>query len=375
VGNIEKINDLLKEPEQWAQRWKAQGGKVVGYLCAYIPEEIIFAASALPLRIMGNPGETTSLANAYLQSNICPFVRSCLDQGLKRRYAHLDGIIFPHTCDGICKLHDAWKKYVSIPFIYMMDVPHRISPMSHDYFLKEIWRLKEALEEWVGQEITDDSLGRAIQIYNENRRLLNHLYSLRKRSGPDISGVEILQIMKLGMIMPKIEHNFLLKEWIDEIKKRPVSGDQKPRIVISGSILDNPDLIQEIERGGCRIVADDLCMGTRYFWDEVATTGNPWEALGQRYLNRVPCSCIHSTRSRLDHVLSMVKEFEADGVIYYKLKFCDNYHYDAPPMRERLKALGIPVLELESEYASSGYGQLTTRVQAFLEMISVKGRA
>jgi bcr-type benzoyl-CoA reductase subunit C len=372
MGKIEKLDALLKKREQWARHWKAQGGRVIGYLCAYIPEEIIFAASALPIRIMGNPGETTSLANAYLQSNICPFVRSCLDQGLKKKYSYLDGILFPHACDGICKLHDAWKRYIDIPFVYIMDFPHRISSMAHDYFLEEILKLKGVLEERIGQEITDDSLRKAIEIYNENRRLLKELYFLRRKSGPDISGSEILQMMKLGMVMPKTEHNILLKEWTDEIRKREASLDRKPRIVISGSILDNPDLIQEIERGGCKVVGDDLCMGTRYFWDEVAVQGNPWEALSRRYLDKIPCSCIHSSRSRLDHLLSVVKEFEADGVIYYKLKFCDNYHYDAPPFRERLKSLGIPVLELESEYASTGYGQLKTRIQAFLEMIAIR---
>jgi benzoyl-CoA reductase subunit C len=234
--------------------------------------------------------------------------------------------------------------------------------------------LKKALEEYTEGEISDASLERTMKIYNENRRLLKHLYSLRRKSGPDISGTEILQIMKLGMIMPKTEHNILLKDWIDEVKKRPRTEDQKPRIAFSGSMLDNPDLLQEIEKGGCRIIADDICMGSRYFWDEVEGAGNPLESLSRRYLDRVPCSCIHPPQRRMDHLLSMVNEFEADGVIFYKLKFCDNYHYDAPPFREKLKSLGIPVLELESEYASSGYGQLKTRVQAFLEMISMKRR-
>jgi benzoyl-CoA reductase subunit C len=177
------------------------------------------------------------------------------------------------------------------------------------------------------------------------------------------------------MIMSKAEHNTWLREWFEELEKKEKGrNDQKPRILISGSILDNSDLIQEIEDGGCRVVADDLCIGTRYFWDEVILEGSPMEALCRRYMEKIPCACIHSPRSRLDHVLSMVKEFDADGVILYKLKFCDNYHYDAPAFREKLKALGVPVLELESEYASTGYGQLKTRIQAFLEMISIKRR-
>jgi benzoyl-CoA reductase subunit C len=374
MERTERLRRALSEPEQWATQWKAQGGKVIGYLCGNVPEEIIVAAGALPVRIMGDPGDTTSLANAYLQSNICPFVRSCLDQGLKGRFKYLDGLIFPHTCDGMCRLHDVWKRYISGPFIYLIDFPHRISPLSHSYFLEEIRRMGGAMEELTGQEISEDSLIRAIEIYNENRRLLKRLYGLRKKPHPRVSGVEVLQILKVGMIMPKTEHNQWLKDWIKEVEAKEGGMDGKPRIVISGSMLDNPDLVQQIEGAGCNVVADDLCIGTRYFWDEVIVEGDPMEALCRRYLEKVPCACVHSPRSRLDHVLLMIKEFEADGVILYKLKFCDNYHYDAPMFRERLKALGMPVLEFESEYASTGYGQLKTRIQAFLEMISQKGK-
>jgi benzoyl-CoA reductase subunit C len=99
------------------------------------------------------------------------------------------------------------------------------------------------------------------------------------------------------MIIPKTQHNTWLREWIEDLEKEEIKSDQQPRILISGSMLDNPDLIQEIEAWGCRVVADDLCMGTRYFWDEVILEGDPMEALCRRYLGKVPCACIHSTKS------------------------------------------------------------------------------
>jgi benzoyl-CoA reductase/2-hydroxyglutaryl-CoA dehydratase subunit BcrC/BadD/HgdB len=59
-------------------------------------------------------------------------------------------------------------------------------------------------------------------------------------------------------------------------------------------------------------------------------------------------------RSRLDHLLSVAKEFEVDGVVLYELKFCDNYHYDAPSSREMLKRSDIPVLELNRNMLPQG---------------------
>src|SRR4030067_2156228 len=77
---------------------KAKGGKVVGWVCIYAPEEVLHAAGILPIRIMGSP-EPQSIADAYLQSNMCPFVRSCLSQGLLKEYSFLDGVMASQTCD------------------------------------------------------------------------------------------------------------------------------------------------------------------------------------------------------------------------------------------------------------------------------------
>ena len=48
------------------EEWKQQGKKVVGFLCTYVPEEILYAADILPVRLRApNCVETTS-ADVYL---------------------------------------------------------------------------------------------------------------------------------------------------------------------------------------------------------------------------------------------------------------------------------------------------------------------
>lgn len=37
-----------------AREWKEQGGRVIGYFCSYMPEEIVHAAGLLPYRVMGS---------------------------------------------------------------------------------------------------------------------------------------------------------------------------------------------------------------------------------------------------------------------------------------------------------------------------------
>src|SRR3989304_4212847 len=121
-------------------QWKAKGGKVVGWVCIYAPEEVLHAAGILPIRIMGSP-EPHSIADAYLQSNMCPFVRSCFSQGMNKEYQYLDGILSSHTCDAMVKLFDTWRTFIGAPFAFLLDQPHTVTPFAYDYHLEEMKRL------------------------------------------------------------------------------------------------------------------------------------------------------------------------------------------------------------------------------------------
>ena len=50
-----------------AKKWKASGGKVVGYISGGVPEEIIMAAGLFPLRLAGDIHRETSLADEYME--------------------------------------------------------------------------------------------------------------------------------------------------------------------------------------------------------------------------------------------------------------------------------------------------------------------
>jgi benzoyl-CoA reductase/2-hydroxyglutaryl-CoA dehydratase subunit BcrC/BadD/HgdB len=70
---------------------------------------------------------------------------------------------------------------------------------------------------------------------------------------------------------------------------------------------------------------------------------------------------------RLSTVIKTVKEYNVDGVIIEIVKFCDLWGVDVMTLMKALREEGIPVLRLEREYRLSSEGQLSTRVQAFLE--------
>ena len=230
-------------------------------------------------------------------------------------------------------------------------------------------RLKVSVEHFSGQEITDASLVEAIEIYNENRTMLKRIHRLMTRDNPPLSGVEVSEIIRSSMIMPKDQNNVLLRDLLDILTVRNGSPNAAPRLMISGSIVDNSAFIRLVEDCGATVVTDDLCSGTRYFWDNVEEDKNPLAMIGLRYLNMVPCACIEPPFPRFEYVFNMVEEYAVDGVILFGLLFCDTFHYDFVTQRKGLKERNIPVLEVELESPSLGLGQLKTRIQAFLEML------
>ncbi|MFQ5827312.1 MAG: 2-hydroxyacyl-CoA dehydratase, partial [Dehalococcoidia bacterium] len=95
---MERFEEVAKSRHDYAREWKARtGGKVLGYFCTYVPEEIVYAAGVLPVRILGSH-EPQDVTEPYLYGGFCPFCRDCLAQGLLGRYDYVDGVAIARSC-------------------------------------------------------------------------------------------------------------------------------------------------------------------------------------------------------------------------------------------------------------------------------------
>lgn len=254
---------LFKDRMHTVKKEKDRFNKVIGWACCYIPEEIIYAAGMYPVRIFGGSAETP-MADAYLYSNTCSFARSCLEDGLRNNYNFFDGFVATNTCDHMRRLYDIWHRYLNTPFCHMLGLPHKVTRDSLEYFKDELLEFKTRLETFFSVQISHASLKNAIKVYNKTRSLLKDLYKMRKSDNPPISGSEVMDVVLEGMILPKDTYNNLLEEMIDNMPEPP-EKDFKPRVLLSGSELDNSEYIRVIEELGGAVVIDDLCNGTRYF--------------------------------------------------------------------------------------------------------------
>ena len=143
--------------------------------------------------------------------------------------------------------------------------------------------------------------------------------------------------------------------------------------MLAGSMLDDPDYIKIIEDLGGLVVTDSYCLGPRYFWNNVDETRNPLDALTDYYMSRVSCPRMAGRQSeRVEYIVELIKEFNVDGVILQRMKFCALWWAEIFIIRKKLKELNIPFLDLEREYMLSGVGAMKTRVQAFMEVLEAR---
>ncbi len=370
-----KFKEFYEKRHDYAKDWKTRtGGKVIGYICTYTPEEILYAAGLLPVRILGgHQPQSVGISEPHLFGMYCPFCRDCLAQGLQGKYDYLDGIMIAQSCIHIRQTFFTWRQRIPHDFDYYIPMPMNVEqPQASLPFLrKELEIFKSALENWIGRAITNDDLRMGIEIVNKNRSLMKQVYELRKTRDPKLTGLEALYMVVSSQITDKRGHTGVIEEMFKNgLLERELDRGSSIRLMTVGSENDDIEFIKMVEETlGATIVIEDHCTGSRYFWDEVELIDkDPLTAIAERYIRRIPCPTRDWSpdRKRFQKIISFVEDFSVQGVILVQQKFCDPHEIDIPALRDLLDKKGIKNYFLEFDITVP-VGQFRVRVEAFLE--------
>jgi len=380
LSGLAKAGKYYSEYGLRARELKNSGRKVIGYLSALCPVEILTAAGVVPLRLKGNVSEAITKADAYMETMVCPFVRNVFDASLKGRYEYLDGMVLSHQCDSIDRTYDVWSYGLAYPYWHFINYPHVTDDPSIEFTDEILRTFIRSLETFTGNSITDGALAAAVRSHNENRRAMRELYDLRKSDVPQISGAEIMQVLVAAMSLPVDESTALIKSVSEEAKKRPSASNGKTaRIMLVGDQIDDLAIVNAIEDADAFLVMDDLSTGSKMYWGDVDATPDPVRGISERYLKKLkfPTTFVsegntyaENLEARFGHLRQYVKDFKVNGAILFIYKYCDPYGFEVPAMKSFIESAGAPVLYIEDEYSTSSLGRVKTRIEAFLEMIA-----
>jgi benzoyl-CoA reductase/2-hydroxyglutaryl-CoA dehydratase subunit BcrC/BadD/HgdB len=120
------------------------------------------------------------------------------------------------------------------------------------------------------------------------------------------------------------------------------------------------------------VVNDQTCFGGKVKYRGIDENGSdPLGAIaGYQIMDRPFCPKIggaHALRTRV--LLDAARDFKVDGIVGQRLGCCDSWGGEFYLLRQELKEAGIPSLMIEREYIPDSRGQLSTRVQAFIETL------
>jgi len=377
---MSKVNKAYEDYGARAKELASQGKKVIGYICSFVPLEIITAAGCVPFRVRGNIKEPITKGDTLMETIVCPFIRSCFDLSMKDKYKFLSGMVVPHGCDSMVRSYSVWEYSLELPYFHFVNIPSVVKESSFDFFRGELNTYRKSLEKFTGKKITDEDLAQAIRLHNENRKKAKAIYEFRKAEPPIITGTELTKLLTVGSSLPITESNALFDEVIAEMKGRKEAPLKKgARILLDGPCVDNIEMIKLVEDLGGNVVVDTICNGTRDHWPMAPESGDPVDALSRRYLGGINCPKTYRNNkagtfegdiaARFYDIGRFAKDFKADGAILYTYKFCDPFGFEVPARKAYYESIKVPLLYLEDLYSAGTIGQLKTRIQAFLEMI------
>lgn len=386
LKTLKKIEKAVQErPKELAEE-RRNGAKVVGWFNYNIPEEIIHALGLIPIRLgIGGDDRLVELGARYISTKNCVFVRESVGLFAENQDPYIknsDLIAIDATCLQFYRVAELIKYYFKAKTA-ILGVPRNFYlPEGQEYFRKELESFTQKLEEFAGNKLDKNKLAESIKLYNEIRNSIRELYKYQAVDNPPIKWREVFDVVHAGNYLDKKGYLSLLHELLKELKEKHGSSviensNGDARIFLSGSIIPPRDtkLINIIEQVGGRIVGDDLWSGLNPFLN-IDVKEPSIKGIADAYINRVPHAALPyldlETDKRLKNLKQLVKDYNAQGVIYHTLRYCDPFTFKASETKDVLKKEGIPLLEIHTEYAGSDIEAIRTRVEAFVELIKNK---
>ena len=365
---LEETIDVVEN--SFVRKALESGQKIVGYTCLATPREIFDAAGLFPYRIKALGKGETEMADAYLSRFNCGFCRSCLQLGMDGTYDFLEGMIETNGCDHLRGMFENWQHVAPRPFFHYLRVPHLIDDDSRDWFIDELERLIEALQEYFGVAIEPEQLTAAIETQDRIAEKFKKIYESRWGQRFKVTGSEIMSLMLAEGSLPSADFEKLLDDFAEELDRRKALS-YSARLFMGGAATDEVELVAGLEELGGLAVADHFCFSGRAYRRE-ANAEAPLERLAEIYLKNLLCPRMFMNYAdRKAFVSEKIAQSGAEGAILFHNKFCDLHGIENVKLRLDLEEEGIPVLVLEKEYgAAADIGRLKTRVQAFLERIT-----
>ena len=363
----------------------SEGKKAVGYTCYHMPEVLLNLDNCFSVRMRAPRTGSLEISTYYMTNYLCGYTKALVERGIEGGYNFLSALAGGETCTEMNRTLEHFELLNLVKndkfFVSFIDVPFKVTPHGIKHYKNQLQKkVLEPLHERYGTDISDAAIRRAVAEHNEVCRIISEIREMRKAEKPVVTGYEFHVLNLVSYCCPKYLIIDKLRETLEEVKKR--RPDEKPshraRVVVVGSEIDDLDFTRTVEQSGALIVADRFCFGSFPGRQEIVLTDDEpaLDQICRFYQETSQCPRYMSqdkVHDRYDFVDKLAKDFNAQGIIYEQMKFCEFWGYERALASHVMTELyNYPTVCVDREYTGNASGQLRTRVQAFVESLEIK---
>ena len=298
---------------------------MLGYICKYAPIEV-FESMGVEMKRIDPQVTNFTQADMKMHPNICSFAKGVLEDVMAGGY---EGVILTTCCDSIRRLYDVLKQELQDRFIYILDTPRITKDAGIALYEGRIRKMIEAYEAFSGKTFEEEKLANILRKKKKEQSIsLGESGCGEDAASEAGTGRRAFRRKNIGLIGARA----------------------------------NESIVQILQEKNANLAFDLTCTGLKrkYLLEpEQVLTGYT-----RGLLSQFPCMRMEAASGR-DELIERYAG-SVDGVIYHTVQFCDNYSYEYAWLKKRLDR---PMLALETDYTKQSYGQILTRIEAFLESL------
>lgn len=365
------LNKFEACPFKQIDNYTDQGKKVIGWAAPFAPQELVYAAGMVPRGVWGAEGEI-NLAKEYFPAFYASIVLRTMDLGLEGKLNKLSGMIITDLSDGMKGLSQNWKRAVKeVPMLYIGYGQNRKIEAGIEYNASQYKKLIAELEEISGNKIDDGKIEEAIVLFNKHRKAMLEFNELAAKRLNTITPSLRSKVFSSALVYDKAEHLEMMEALNAELKALPEEEFKGKKIVTTGILVNNEEILKIFEDFNLAIVDDNVISeSTLYDCLVEEGSGDPVKALSQQFANIEGNTFLFDAEKLRGKIITeKVKEKEANGVIYLLTKFSESEEFDYPLIRDELNEAGIKNIMIEIDQQMTNFEQSRTALETFSDII------
>lgn len=342
----------------------------------FVPGELLTAAGLTPYSV--------EAMSCFIAGTQCeqPFLRKTEEEGFPETMcsyhrvflgASLTGLVpapkcMVYTnlaCDGNMMTFPYLKQKQELSGFYI-DVPYEKNEDSIQYVAGQLRELKKYLEDMTGKKIAESAVQQAVANSKQSAEYYSRQLALRKDHDP-VSTLtnELYAIFMCHLLAGSKESVTYTKLLLEDVKKAPKGEGLRILWMRMMPFLQQPvkevfNYSDQMHISTCDFVADGF---------QKVHHEDPYEAMAEKMVN-----CIYngSVGQRIEKAKELAQLTEADGGILFAHWGCKGTIGASGLIKNSLEASGLPTIILDGDGcnpANTSDGQVSTRLQAYMEML------